>query len=260
MTPRLAQIYRYPVKGMTAEALPLVALAAGRRLPGDRRFAIAHGGGGEARGDWMPKARFLMLMRDERLALLEARLDAAGDALAVYRGGKPVARGNPEEPLGRTLLEQFFAAFMKEELRGAPKIVAARDGGFTDRHEPWLSLVNLESVRDLAERIVRRPVDPLRFRANLYLEGVAPWRELDWIGRELEIGPVRLRIAKAIKRCAAINVDPATAARDLNLPLALEQGLGHCHMGIYAEVLNAGEISPGSPLALPADAPPPSRR
>ena len=250
----LRHIYRYPVKGMTAEPLERVSLDLGRRLPGDRRFAIAHGGSAalEASAAWRPRADFLMLARNERLALLEARYDEASGTLILLRGGKPVARGNPREPLGRTVIEQFFAAFMMAELRGAPKLVEAMEGGFTDSRQAWLSLVNLASVRDL-ERVVRAPVDPLRFRANLYVDGLEPWRELDWVGREIAIGGGRLRVMERITRCAATNVDPDTGARNLNIPLALQEGIGRREMGVYAEVIVAATIIADDAVIPPLD-------
>lgn len=255
MQPTLARIQRYPVKGLSAETLECVTLEPGKRLPGDRRFAIAHGGGinlGPS-ADWQPRDAFLMLARNERLALLEAHLDAASAVLTLSRGGKQVARGDLRTALGRTLVEQFLAAFMKAELRGAPKIVEAREGGFTDMSQAWISIVNLASVRDLESRILRAPVDPIRFRANLYFDGIAPWRELDWVGRELELGTVRLRVTGRIPRCAATNVNPGTAMRDLNIPRALTTGIGHCDMGIFAEATSAGEIKRGDNVAIPGD-------
>ena len=250
----LRRIYRYPVKGMTAEPLERVALHVGRRLPGDRRFAIAHGGsvGPEASTEWRPRSDFLMLARNERLALLEARYDEASGTLTLLRGGRPVARGNPGGTLGRTVIEQFFAAFMKAELRGAPKLVEATEGGFTDSRLAWLSLINLASVRDL-ERVVRGPIDPLRFRANLYIDGLAPWRELGWVGREITIGGASLRVMERITRCAATNVDPETGARDLNIPLALREGIGRSEMGVYAEVVVAGTVAEGDAVIPPLD-------
>jgi uncharacterized protein YcbX len=255
MSATLVQLYRYPVKGMTAEPLARVTVAPGERLPGDRRFAIAHGGSMslEPICTWQPRDAFLMLARDERLALLETRYDESSGVLTLCRGGKQVARGNLGEPLGRTLVEQFLAAFMQAELRGAPKLVEALEGGFTDASEPCISIVNLASVRDLAERLVRAPVDPLRFRANLYIDGPAPWSELDWVGQTIAIGPVRLRVTERITRCAATNVDPATAARDLNIPRALQHGAGHCDMGVFAEALNGGDLVPGAALMLQND-------
>jgi uncharacterized protein YcbX len=44
--PQIASIYRYPVKGLSPEALPNVALGVGQTLPADRRYAIENGPSG----------------------------------------------------------------------------------------------------------------------------------------------------------------------------------------------------------------------
>ncbi|MGH7034770.1 MAG: MOSC domain-containing protein, partial [Stellaceae bacterium] len=98
---------------------------------------------------------------------------------------------------------------------------------------------------------VDRVLDPRRFRANFYLAGSAPWQEFDWIDRDFTLGGVQLRGVKPIRRCAATNVDPESGARDLNLPLALSENFGHVNMGIYAEVIEGGEVSRGTALAPP---------
>ena len=125
-----------------------------------------------------------MLMRDERLATLRTTFDDATESLTILRDGKQVARGQLTTPLGRQLIEQFIAAYMKAELRGAPKIVQRRGHSFSDMAAKCVHIVNLASVREL-ERAIGRPVDPLRFRANLYLEGVPPWAEFEWIDKEI---------------------------------------------------------------------------
>ena len=81
---------------------------------------------------------------------------------------------------------------------------------------------------------------PLRFRANLYVEGWPAWHEFDLLDRTLAIGDVRLKVVKRIVRCAAVNVDPDTAERDLAIPQALQRRLGHADCGIYAEVIAGG--------------------
>jgi len=106
-------------------------------------------------------------------------------------------------------------------------------------------------VRDL-ERVVRKPVDPLRFRANLYIDDAPPWEELSWAGRGVRIGSADLRVDRPIGRCAATNVDPQTAERDLNIPRTLQAGFGHTHMGVYATVTAAGDVAQGDELR-PAD-------
>ncbi len=197
----------------------------------------------------MPKTNFLCLMRDEKLAQLRADFDPESGMMAIHRAGKQVVRAKATEPMGSTLIGQFFAAFMGEATRGTPKVVEAGGHMFSDVPEKVLSIVNLASVKDL-ERVVRQPVNPLRFRANIYILGAPPWGEFDWVGREIGLGPARLQVVDRIQRCAATNVDPETAARDLNLPRALQRGFGHADMGIYARVIQGGEIARGNVLSL----------
>jgi hypothetical protein len=251
--PHVSALYRYPVKGLTPEPLAQVALTAGQTLPFDRAWAIENGPGrfDPAAPRHLPKINFLMLMRDERLATLDARLDEATGTLTIRRDGKQVARGQLTTPLGRKLIEQFVAAYMKAELRGAPRIVNADGHSFSDVAAKCLHIVNLASVREL-ERACGRRVDPLRFRANLYLEGVAPWAELGWIDKELGIGPARLTVFARTQRCEATNVDPATGARDMAVPAYLMRTWGHQDFGVYAKVTAGGEIAIGTPVAPPA--------
>jgi uncharacterized protein YcbX len=89
------------------------------------------------------------------------------------------------------------------------------------------------------------PVHPLRFRANLYVSGWPAWHEFDLLDQMLAIGDARLKVVKRIVRCAAVNVDPETAARDLNIPQTLMRRLGHADCGIYAEVVAGGAIGVG---------------
>jgi uncharacterized protein YcbX len=120
---------------------------------------------------------------------------------------------------------------------------------FTDSRRGFVSLINLASVAAI-EPLVGTPVDPLRFRGNLHLEGLEPWAEFDLVGRVVRApSGLRLRITKRIERCAATNVDPATGFRDLDIPSALMRAYGHFDCGVYAEVLSGGTIPEGERLA-----------
>ena len=248
----VVDICRYPVKGLSAESLEQISLTPGESLPHDRRFALAHGSTkfDTRNPQWLPKSNFLMLMRDEKLAQLRAAFEPEIGMLTIERGGKQVVRAKATEPIGRTLIGQFFASFMAEASRGTPRLVEAPGHMFSDVPEKCLSIINLASVRDL-ERVMRRPVDPLRFRGNIYLEGLPAWAEFGWAGQDISLGTARLKVTAPINRCGATNVDPETAARDLNVPLALQNGFGHVKMGIYAAVTGAGEISKGDALTPP---------
>lgn len=256
----LAQIHRYPVKGLAGQRLAATQLTAGQALPHDRRFGLTMGGaaaGLDMSGEqWVSYKQFYALSSEERLAQLGLEFDEASETVVITRAGKPVARGRPAEPLGRSLLDQFFAAFLAGNPRGTPKLLAGRrEGGeavaFTDTPAPTVSLLNLASVADL-ERVARAPVDPRRFRANLWLEGLPAWAEMDWPGQEIAAGGARLKVVESIERCAATTVNLETAQRDLNIPRLLQGGYGHLCMGVYAVVVAGGAIAEGDAVTAPA--------
>jgi hypothetical protein len=251
-TATISALYRYPVKGLSAERLGSVALEAGATLPFDRAWAIENGPGrfDPTHPAHLPKINFLMLMRNERLAALECRFDEGSRRLAILRAGKPVVTGDLTTSPGRRLIEQFLAAYMQGELRGPPRIVEAPGHSFTDVDAKCVHIVSRASIADV-ERAVGRPVNELRFRPNIVLDGSPPWSELGWVGHELAIGgSVRLAVFKRTERCAATNVDPQTGARDMDIPAKLARRWGHTDFGIYARVVCGGQIAVGDAVTL----------
>jgi uncharacterized protein YcbX len=240
-------IYRYPVKGLSPESLAATALAIGETVPADRLYAIENGPSGfdPAAPAYAPKHRFLMLMRNERLARIDASFEEATHTLTLREGGRAAARGDLRTPAGRAAIEDFFAGFCADELRGPPKVLHAPGHSFSDVAKKVVSILNLASVAAV-ETAVGAPVDPLRFRANLHVEGWPAWREFELLGRVLAIGPqVRLKVVKRIGRCAATEVEPGTGIRDLAIPWTLMQNFAHADCGIYAEVIAPGRIAAG---------------
>jgi len=251
MQARLERISRYPVRGLTGQVLDSVVLSAGRPLPEDRRFALVYSGGDTGRPleEWLAQATFASLTREERLAALELVYEADSATVTLLRAGRQVARGRGDQDIGRTVLTQFFSAFLKDGARGPVRFVEAPDGGFTHWDEHLLHLINPATARDL-ERVARKPVDPRRFRANLWLDGLEAWTEMDWVGRRLRLGEALLEVVDKTERCAATAVNPDTAERDLNVPRILRAGYGHLDMGIYLRVLEGGRIAVGDPAEL----------
>lgn len=246
---RVVNLYRYPVKGLSPEPLERVDLKPGEGVANDRRFALAHGSTrfDPAAAEWLPKTNFLMLMRNERLARLRTRFDDASGTLTIERDGKLVLKSNILDHSGRMVAEQFFTAFAGSEARGAPRLIESPGHMFSDSRHKVISIIGLASIRDL-ERVARLPVDPRRFRANLYFDGGRPWQEFGWPGQEIGVGGVRLRVRSRIGRCAATDVNPETARRDMTIPRTLQDGFGHVDLGIYAEVLTNGAIAVGDEL------------
>lgn len=258
MAGTIAAIYRYPVKGLSAEKLDRVTLSPGRCLPHDRRFAIALPTTrfDPQQPEWLAKTHFVMLMRDEALARLHTRFDEASGELTIGDGDGLALRASLATPEGCREISGFLEEFLGDAMARPLRVVEAPGHTFADaRHKPdattdqYVSLINLASVAALEER-VEAPVDPLRFRANIYFEGPPAWRELDWIGSEIALGDTRLRVIAPITRCAATQVNPDTAERDLDIVGELRRGFGHNLMGIYAEVAEGSEIQIGDTLSL----------
>jgi uncharacterized protein len=248
---RVHAIYRYPVKGLSPEPLRATTLAIGKTVPADRLYAIENGPSGFdcSVPSYLPKQRFLMLMRNERLASLDTQFDEKEHLLCIRQGDREVARGDLRTAAGRGTIETFFAVFCADELRGPPKILHARDHSFSDVARKVVSIVNLASVAAI-ETAIGSPVDPLRFRANIYIDGWPAWHEFDLLNRELTIGnDARLKVVKRIVRCAATSVEPGTGIRDLAIPETLMRTFGHGDCGVYADVAGAGLIADGDAVS-----------
>jgi hypothetical protein len=257
MTARVVAINRHVVKGLTQEALPRVPLQAGRGLPNDRRyaFALADTPFDEGHPVPLPKTKFVTLARFERLAALTSRFDDATGRLSLRDAGRLVADGKLDEPADRSAFEDALDAFMGDIIGGRPRLVAAPGHRFTDvsvrspEMMEAISLVNLASVRDLEARIGRR-VDPVRFRANLLVEGLEPWVERGWVDRPISIGGVSCIGAMCIRRCPATEVNPDTAERDIAVPAELRAHFGHVEMGVYLYIRSDGIIERESPVTF----------
>jgi uncharacterized protein YcbX len=255
---RIKAIYRYPVKGLSPQPLQQTALAAGATIAADRLYAIENGPTGfdSAAPTYFPKNRFLMLMKNERLAALRTDYDEVTHTLSIVQDGREAARGDLRTKEGRLAIEAFFRRFMPAELSGPPKVLSgetpqknanAAPHSFSDVARKVVSIINLASVAAV-EAAAGHPVDPLRFRANIYVSGWPAWREFDLLDAEIAIGDARLKVVKRIVRCAATNVDPSTGVRDLTIPKTLLQSFGHADCGIYAEVRTGGDIAIGDAL------------
>jgi uncharacterized protein YcbX len=248
--PHVAAIYRYPVKGLSPEPLDAVTLSPGETLPYDRAYAIENGPSGfdPDAPKTLPKILYLMLMRNESLAALHTRYDEATSTLTIRHNGAVVAEGNLATDEGRRAIEAFFATYSAADLRGAPRILHAPGFSFSDVSQKVVSLINLESARTLG-REINADVNPLRFRGNLHIEGMDAWDELALVGRTIAIGGVTFEGVKRIERCAATNVDPVTAKRDLTIPVSLQRLYGHSDCGAYLRVVQGGTISVGDALS-----------
>jgi uncharacterized protein YcbX len=246
MNAAIAALFRHPIKGFTPEKLNHVRLQTGGAFPGDRLFAVEDGpcGFDPAAPGFIPKQRFAVLAKIAEVAKARTSYDEASGVLSAEADGAPDFAGRLDDEAGKVAFAAWLTALLGEAAAGPLRVVDGLGHRFLDHPLGHISIINLASVRDLAARL-GRPVDPLRFRANLYVEGWPAWVENDWTGREVRLGEAVSTVFKPIVRCAAPGVDPTTAVRDIDVPAELHRLYGHLHCGIYVQVTKGGEVKAG---------------
>jgi len=250
----VSRLYRYPIKGLSAQPLPKVALETGKPFPQDRIFALVRPGAPIDTDDpkWAKKGLFVMLMLDEGLARVQTSLDLDSLRLTVAQGDRQVASARLSEEADRAEIGTFLWQLLPA-LPAPPVLVRSSGGHFMDKPDNVISLINLATVRSLEEKwgVV---IDPLRFRANIYIDGAKPWEEFDWIGSDIKIGGSVFTVDRKNGRCGATNVNPATGRRDLDIPSSLRASFGHKNLGVYLIVRDSGEVAIGDALLAPRTA------
>ncbi|MEO9649119.1 MAG: MOSC domain-containing protein [Roseobacter sp.] len=247
----IVRLNRYPVKGLSAEPLEAVDLNTGEGIPGDRLFGFARYNSGfdPARPEPLPKERFVVLVKEAALAGLQTRFDADSGNLEIEASGR-THRFYTQNPEGAKSAATFLHRVLSLTDPKPPLFVSSKPHRFTDvsvvspQMMNAISVVNSASIRDFGTR-VRREIHPARFRANVEIDGLPPYAELDAMGATLAFGDVVLRILSRTRRCAATEVNPETAERDLKVPYLLRKEFGHMDMGVYVEVTSSGTLKTG---------------
>ena len=255
MDATIVRIQRFPIKGLSPEPLEKIELTAGDGLPMDRMYGFARHGSGFDPNDPtpLPKDKFVVLLTQEALASLQTSFDPGSGAFLVS-GPQGQVRFDLSTAHGREKAETWLSEYLALADDEPPSFVHAAPHRFTDvsvvspQMMNAVSLLNHASVQDLSKRL-NTDIDPARFRANIEIAGLPAWWELENVGAILKCGDITFRLIKRTQRCAATEVNPTTAARDLKLPYLLRKELGHMDMGVYAEVLTGGILKTGAVLS-----------
>ena len=123
------------------------------------------------------------------------------------------------------MIEKWLADTFATSCAGRQGFSPAPGHSFSDMPAKVVHVVNLASVRALEEKL-KRPVNPLRFRPNIVIDGLPALQELEWKSKEIKLEGVTFRFEERTGRCAATNVDPKTGSRDMPIPRALEATYG----------------------------------
>jgi uncharacterized protein YcbX len=248
---RIEYLYRYPVKGLTAEALEAAAVEEGGCIPWDRAFALAQGDAGfePEQPVWLQKQNFMCLMKNARIASLFSFFEPRSGMLAIRAPDGSSVVENALTETGRERIGEFLTDYLGEEARGTPRFHYVDGHSFCDQRRKVVSLINLASLRDYEARVGARR-HRRRFRANVWFSGAQAWSERRWIGQQIQMGGAVLRVTKPITRCAATEVNPETAQRDAEPLDELRNLYGHVELGVHAEVIEGGRFAIGDAIEL----------
>ena len=276
---RLTRIRVYPLKGAAGVDLEESELDS-FGLPGDRRWMLVGADG-----------RFMSQRTHPRLCLLRAgpgpgqtNTAKAGGVFSVDGPGmEAIPLRPPPAPaewlevqvhtdrfpalVGDEEADRRFSSFLGEPCRLAyiPESVRRPvDPAYAPDHRASfrpdsrvsfsdgypLHITTEESLLALNQQL-RVPVNMLRFRPNLVVEGGVAWEEDTW--RRLEVGTASLEQVKPCARCTVTTVDPDTGDRG-HEPLLTLKGFreweGKVYFGQNAVFLRRGKVRKGDPVRI----------
>ncbi len=245
MTAHLSAIFRHPIKGIGVEPLDSATLDPALALRGDRGWALLTAAAPDS-DDWQSRGNFLVVANGPSLATITAQ-SVDGGQLTLQR---PDAAALTFDPVAEPdALRDWIAPVWPAHLPAPARLVRAPRHGMTDIPEPWVSVGNLASLRDLSAK-AGMDLAPERFRINLWLDGLAPWAEFDLVDTRFQIGTTPLTGKAPIERCRAPEANPVTGARDVAVTRLLHDTWRHADFGIYARVDAPGTVRTGDPVAL----------
>jgi len=246
MTATLSQIWRHPIKSHGHEALTHVGLIKGQTMPWDRTWAIAHEGAKADGTAWAPCANFSRGAKAPALMAIDASLDETSEQITLRHPDLADVTLHPEKDAAKLI--QWVHPLMPTDRAQSAKVFRVPGRGMTDTDFPSISLANLASNAAVGD-VLGTDLSPRRWRANLWLDGLPPWVEFDWLGKTLSIGEVRLEVQERITRCLATTANPETGERDADTLAALKSW-NHQDFGVYATVTEGGEIRLGDTVRV----------
>ena len=146
---------------------------------------------------------------------------------------------------------------LSKELKHREKLITKMPFLIYNKYSPFfdtmpdisISLINTRSIEDFEDKINLK-IGHERFRANIYMNNIDPWKEFNWIGRKISINNCLFKVTQKIPRCSATNLIPKTETSDMNLPLKLKEIYNHINMGVYLMPLTDGDISENNVIKL----------
>jgi uncharacterized protein YcbX len=223
-------VTRYPVKSMGGEPLSTVEVGPAGLLA-DREYAVYGADGKLASGKHSRRFRRM----DPVFDLVAARRDA--DAVVSLPGGREVVAGQADSD---SVLSDHF---------GEP-VTVRRESDVPHQDAATFSIVGSATLEELGRHEGDgRPLDPRHLRANVVVQTGQPYAEEAWVGRDVTIGTVRLRVSEPIERCRMVGVAQVALPERPGMLKAISEH-HHLDAGVYATVLQPGTIAVGDPVLV----------
>lgn len=243
----VAELWRHPIKSHGREEVSSVAFTKDKCMPWDRHWAVTHEATKFDGTAWAHCRNFMIGARTPGLAGIWASLDETRGFITLRHQDRGEISFDPDAD-DSAFLE--WVAPLCDPDRALPKaIVKAKDRGMTDVDYPSVSIMNRAS-HAAVEAAIGHPLEQERWRANIWLDGLDPWQEMDWIGHTVRIGGAEFEIREHCERCMLTATNPVTGIRDADTLGALEGSFGHKNFGVYAVVTKSGPVSRGDPCEV----------
>ena len=163
------------------------------------------------------------------------------DKLTLKKQNKIIISINPLfENEKKKLFEKISQIIIKDKTINF--LMDEKNPFFDTMPDNSISLINKKSINDFSKKI-STDIEFKRFRANIYIDGLAAWEERNWIGKTIKINNVDFVVSDEISRCSATNLKPSTDIVTINLPNELKKTYDHINMGLYLVPQQNGVIS-----------------
>ncbi|MBI2910792.1 MAG: MOSC domain-containing protein [Chloroflexi bacterium] len=258
----VAALYRYPVKGFTAESCRTLSVSEDGRVAGDRVLGVRFADSPAPDDAWGPKAGMLALVNTPGLARLRLAFDTRANRIRICLGQDTLVEATLDEAGRRriaTALARYVLALDESPLARHPERLPLRvigDGIRPRYHDSEAGTVTLHgrgSLQALAADLGGAQVSELRFRSNVAVEGLEAWEEQAWVGRRVRIGDLDFDVIRSKTRCLATHANPDTGERDLPVLSGLIHAFGQDQPTFAVALLpaaGAGQIHVGDPVRL----------
>ena len=249
MTAAVAQIWRHPIKAHGFEALETSKVKSGQTLPWDRVWAVTHEATKAEGGAWANCANFSRGAKAPHLMAIGSKLDTNTESLTFSHPDRTDLTFCPDNADDVARFLDWIAPLMPVDRAASTGLVRVTEQGMTDTSFPSISLGNLATLRAF-EEIAGQSLDTRRFRINIWVDGLKPFEEFDWIGQDLRVGDVGFHAEDRITRCASTKANPDTGHRDVDTLALMDTHWGHRDFGIALIASTDGQITIGDEVAL----------